>query len=93
MFTILWFLLVTFALATSLVWMLDHNGDVVITWLGYQAQTDILTAFLLAIFFTVLACSVSYLLARILAIKFPNLLKLFFKKKLHQTFGKAVAKA
>ncbi len=80
MFTILWFLLVTFALATSLVWMLDHNGDVVITWLGYQAQTDILTAFLLAIFFTVLACSVSYLLARILAIKFPNLLKLFFKK-------------
>lgn len=96
MFTILWFLLVTFALATSLVWMLDHNGDVVINWLGYQAQTDILTAILLAIFFTILACSISYLLARILAIKFPNLLKLFFKKnytklleKLVQRHGKA----
>ena len=90
MFTILWFLLVTFALATSLVWMLDHNGDVVITWLGYQAQTDILTAFLLAIFFTLLACSVSYLLARILAIKFPNLLKLFFKKNYTKLLEKLV---
>lgn len=90
MFTILWFLLVTFALATSLVWMLDHNGDVVVTWLGYQAQTDILTAFLLAIFFTLLACSFSYLLARILAIKFPNLLKLFFKKNYTKLLEKLV---
>jgi HemY protein len=80
MIAILWFLSVAFLVATSLVWMLDHNGVVLITWLGYEAKTDILTATLLAIIFTLTIFAFSYLLARILAIRFPNLLKIFFKK-------------
>jgi HemY protein len=51
-----------------------------ITWLGYEIKTDILTATLLTIFFAFLLFAFSYLLARILAIKFPNLLKLFSKR-------------
>jgi HemY protein len=90
MLMILWFLFVAFVIATSLVWLLDHNGDVIITWLGYQLQTDVLTAILLAIFFTLLVFAFSYLLARILAIKFPNLLKLFFRRNYLRRLEKLV---
>jgi HemY protein len=81
MLGILWFLFVTFTISASLVWVLDNNGSVVINWLGYQVQTDILTAILLAIFFTITTFILSYFAARILAIKFPNLLKIFFRRK------------
>lgn len=80
MIAILWFLLIAFLVTTSLIWMIDHNGLVLINWLGYEIKTDILTATLLAVFFTFLIFIFSYFLARILAIKFPNLLKTFFKK-------------
>jgi HemY protein len=80
MFKILWFLIVALLLASSLVWMLENNGNVVINWLGYEVQTSVLVAIFLAIFCALLIFSFSYLLARILAIKFPNLLKIFFKK-------------
>ncbi len=80
MFAILWFLFVAFTATVSLVWILDHNGSVVITWLGYEAKTDILTTLLITIFFAAIVFLISYLLARILAMKFPNLFKLFFKK-------------
>lgn len=80
MFAILWFLSIAFLLAVSLVWLLDHNGNVIINWLGYEAQTDILTAIVLTVLFTLLIFAFSYLVARILAIKFPSLLKLFFRR-------------
>lgn len=80
MFTILWFLFIAFTATISLVWILDHNGSVVITWLGYETKTDILTALLIAIILAAVIFALSYLLARILALKFPNLFKFFFKK-------------
>lgn len=80
MLGILWFLFVAASVSFSLVWLLDNEGMVVVNWLGYQAQMDILTAILLSVFFTILVFIFSYLLTRILAIKFPNFLKLFFKK-------------
>lgn len=80
MFTVLWCLLATLLLSSSLVWLIDHNGMVLVNWLGYEAKTDILTAILLAVFFTIFVFALSYLLARIFAIKFPNLLKVLFKK-------------
>lgn len=80
MFTILWFLFIAFTATISLVWVLDHNGTVLITWLGYEAKTDILTALLVAILFAAAVFVFSYILARILAMKFPNLFKLLFKK-------------
>ncbi len=80
MFTILWFLFIAFTASISLVWVLDHNGTVLVTWLGYEAKTDILTALLIAIVFAAIVFIFSYILARILALKFPNLFKLLFKK-------------
>jgi uncharacterized membrane-anchored protein len=80
MFSILWFLFIAFATTISLVWILDHNGVVLVTWLGYEAKTDILTALLIAIAFAAIIFVFSYIVARILAMKFPNLFKLFFKK-------------
>jgi len=90
MIAVLWFLFLASIIATSLVWLLDHNGVVLITWLGYEAKTDILTAILLAIFFTFLVFVFSYILARILAIRFPNLLKLFFKRNYVKRLEKLV---
>jgi HemY protein len=80
MIAVLWFLFLASAIATSLVWVLDHNGFVIVTWLGYEAKTDILTAILVTALFTFFVFVFSYILARVLAIKFPNLLKLLFKK-------------
>ncbi|MBM3579510.1 MAG: hypothetical protein FJX34_01900 [Alphaproteobacteria bacterium] len=92
MLTIIWFLLVASLLATSLVWLLDHNGSVIVTWLGYELQTDVMTAILLAAFFSVMLFATSYLLARILAIKFPNLLKILFKRSYTRSLEKLVAR-
>ncbi len=80
MFAVLWFLFIAFVVTLSLVWLLDHNGDVVITWLGYQLQTDVLTAILLTSLLSLLIFAISYLLARILAIRFPSLLKFLFRR-------------
>lgn len=98
MLTILWFLFIAFVLASSLVWLLDHNGNVLVTWLGYEVQTDVFTAILLSACCALLIFAASYLLARILAIRFPALLKLLFKRsyvrslekvvrRYHQSFG------
>ncbi len=77
----LWFLFVAVSIAASITWMLDHNGSITINWLGYEAKTDILTAVLLVIFFTLLVFAISYASARVLAIKLPRFSKLFKKKK------------
>lgn len=90
MLAILWFLFVTSLLTISLVWLLDHNGSVLITWLGYELQTDVLTAILLSVFFALLIFAISYLAARILAIKFPALLKFFFKRSYIKSLEKVV---
>jgi HemY protein len=90
MFGILWFLFVASLLTISMVWMIDHDGTVVITWLGYEVQTNILTAVLLSLLVAAVVSGCSYLLARILAIKFPNFLKLFFRKNYTKQLEKIV---
>ncbi len=92
MIAVIWFLFLTSIITTALVWMLDHNGIVVVNWLGYEAKTDILTAILLAIFFTFFISACSYILARLLAIRFPNLLKLFFKRNYVKRLEKLVSR-
>lgn len=77
----LWFLFIASILAASITWMLDHNGSITINWLGYEAKTDILTAILLTIFFTLVVFVIAYSSARILAIRFPRFSQLFKKKK------------
>lgn len=90
MLTILWFLPLAIAITLSLVWLLDHNGEVLITWLGYELQTDVFTAILLAIVAALLIFITTYLLTRILAIKFPALLKMFFKRSYVKSLEKVV---
>jgi HemY protein len=80
MFGILWFLFVASTITIGLTWLLDHNGSIVITWLGYQVQADIFPAVLAIIFIASIIFLVAYLLAKILSIKFPSFLKLFFRK-------------
>lgn len=80
MLTILWYIFLVFISTTLIVWIIENNGSIVIDWLGYQIQTDILTAILIFAFFLTSIALFSYLLTRLLAIKFPQLLKLLFKK-------------
>lgn len=80
MLTILWLLFIAVATSIVIVWVLDHHGYVVINWLGYEVKTDILSAIILAVVITLLIFFISYIATRILAIKFPQLLKTFFKR-------------
>ncbi len=81
MFKTLWFLFIAAVIAASISWMLENNGSITINWLGYEAKTDILTAILLTIFFTLVVFVIAYTSARILAIRFPRFSKLFKQKK------------
>ncbi len=90
MFAVLWFLFIASAIAGSVVWLLDHDGSIVISWLGYEARTDILTAILLTIFFVLVTFVISYAIARILAFRFPAFFKIFFKKTYIQRLEKLV---
>ena len=92
MFAGLWFLFIAFIFSFSLIWVLDNNGLVVISWLEYEIQTDILTALLVSVFFALLIFAISHLLARILAVRFPKLLKVFFKKQYTKKLEKTIAK-
>lgn len=80
MFKILFLTLSAIIVSVLMAWMLDNDGTVIITWLGYEARTSILAAALITAFFSLIVFAVSYLVARILAVRFPNLFKLFFKR-------------
>jgi HemY protein len=80
MFAVLWFLFIAFSITFSFSWLLDHNGDVTVTWLGYQLQSDVLTTIILTSLFSLALFLLSYLIARILAIRFPTLLKFLFRR-------------
>ncbi len=92
MFAILWFLFVAVLLTMPMAWVLDNNGLVLINWLGYELTTDVLTAILLATFCALMIFAFSYLLARILALKFPNLLKIFFGKSYSKVLEKIITR-
>lgn len=88
MLTIFWYIFLVFILTTPLVWILENNGSIVINWLGYEIQTDILTALLICAFSLTLVALISYILTRLLAIKFPQLLRLLFKKATPKNLNK-----
>ncbi|MBM5782157.1 MAG: hypothetical protein FJ368_01905 [Pelagibacterales bacterium] len=76
----LWFLFIAFLISVSFAWILESNGEVLITWLGYEIRTNVLIAILLTSLATLFICAVSYLAARVLTIGFPSVFKLLFKK-------------
>jgi uncharacterized membrane-anchored protein len=80
MIKIFWYLILIgfFAIIFSL--LLDNNGTIVINWLDYQISTDILTASIIIIIAFIFFAVLLQIAIRILAIKFPFLLKTFFTK-------------
>lgn len=58
MLKILWLILVAFLISVSVIWLLDNDGQVVITWLGYEARTTILAAILITVFFAVIVFAI-----------------------------------
>lgn len=90
MLAILWFIFLVVIITSGLVWFLDNNGSVIITWLGYQITTDVLTSTLLVCAFTILISFIAYIFTKILAIKFPALLKLIFKKSYTKNLEKII---
>lgn len=90
MFTIIWYIFLVFTITTSIVWIIENNGSLIINWLGYEIQTDILTATLIFAFFLVFIALISYILTRLLSIKFPQLLKLLFKKSYTKKLEKII---
>jgi HemY protein len=80
MLVTLFFLFIALLIGTLIAWMLDNNGLVIINWLGYEVRADILTTLLIFLFFILLTFAITYLLARILAFRFPIFLKIFSKK-------------
>jgi len=91
MFTILWYIFLVFTITTSIVWIIENNGSLILNWLGYEIQTDILTATLIFAFFLVSIALISYILTRLLSIKFPQLLKLLFKKSYTRKLEKIIS--
>lgn len=81
MFKILWFAVIALISAAAVAWILDNDGRVLLQWLGYQVDTVISMALLILLLVMLVIFSISYLLARILAFKFPNLFKIFARKR------------
>jgi HemY protein len=91
MLIFLWYILLVFLVTSAVVWVIENNGELIINWLGYQIQTDILTAILILLFLIILIAVISYICTRLLAIKFPQLLKLLFKKSYTKKLEKIIA--
>ncbi len=80
MLKIFWYFIVIASLSIFFSVILDNNGKIVIEWLDYQVSTDVFSAILILILSFFFFTFIFHLLLRFLAIKFPFLLKTFFKK-------------
>lgn len=80
MFKTLWFLFIAAVIAGAITWLLENNGSIVINWLGYEVQTDILTAILLTIFFALVIFVIAYISVKIRSIRLPKFSQFFHKK-------------
>jgi len=92
MFTVFWFIITLFLTTYSVAWLVDNNGSVIVNWLGYEMQTDVLTIIIATIVLTITIVFLASFLTRILAIKFPSLLKFFFKRNYTRSLEKIIAR-
>ncbi len=92
MFTSLILLFSALIIGSSLAWLLDNNGSVIINWLGYEITTDILTILLIFLFCAAMIFAITYLLAKILSLRFPFFLKFFAAKSQNKTMQGLVKK-
>lgn len=92
MLKLLWFILLAFLISVATIWLVDHNGQVIITWLDYEVRTSILSAVILTTAFTLTIFAITYLFAKILSVRFPSISKLFFGKSQIRKLEKLVKK-
>lgn len=90
MLKIFWYIFLVLVIALSISWILENNGTVIINWLDHEVQTDVLTAIFLLIIAIIAFSVLAYLVIAILAIKFPELLKFFFKKSYTKKLEKII---
>ena len=53
MLRIIFLILTAFLTSGLIIWVIDHEGFVLVNWLGYELKTNIVTAITLSILFTV----------------------------------------
>ncbi len=92
MFTVFWFIIALFLITYSVTWLIDNNGSVIVNWLGYEMQTDVLTIIIITIILTIVIIFLATFVTRILAIKFPSLLKFFFKRNYTRSLEKIISR-
>ena len=66
MFRIIFLILVAFLTSGLIIWVIDHDGFVLVNWLGYELKTNIVTAITLSILFTATIFSISYFFIKII---------------------------
>jgi len=80
MFRIIKFLLIVGLLSAGIIWLVNNNGEVVISWLGYEVMMDMVTALFISLLFAILIFAFAYFLAKIMSFKFYNLFRVSIKK-------------
>ena len=89
MFRFLKLLLIVSAVAFGVIWLINHNGEVVVNWLDYQIRTDIFMAVVIAILSVVLIFFFAYLLMKTMSFSFSGLFKVSIKKSKLKKLEKA----
>ena len=65
------------AISLGISWMLSNNGSVIVTWLGYELRTDILTAIFCLLGLTLLTILITNILTRLLSLKLSKIFNIF----------------
>lgn len=90
MFRTLWLTIVITCITLGLIWLINNNGSLLINWLGYEITIDILSAIVITSFILFVLFTISYILARLLAVRFPKFLRRLFKKSYVKSLEKII---
>ncbi len=90
MLKILYYTFLVFFASVGISWMLDNNGLILIKWLGYEVQTDILTAVFIVLVGAFLSAILLYVFTALLSIRFPWLMRLFFRRSYTKKLEKII---
>lgn len=71
-------------ISLGISWMLTNNGSIIITWLGYEVRTDILTAIFCLLGLTLLTILTTNILTRLLSFKLCKIFEIFKPSEVKQ---------
>ncbi|MDA0902157.1 MAG: hypothetical protein O3B09_01945 [Proteobacteria bacterium] len=90
MFKLIFFSITALIIAICFSWLIENNGMIAINWLGYEVQTDILTAIAILFFTTIAIFIFINIFHSIISFKFK--LPRFFKKDVLKEKDKIIKK-